>query len=126
MSWFAAVLVVECNVPDSAPASRLFDRQIRLIQADSPDAAYTDALSIGESENASYQNAEGHVVTWRFVGLHDLAEVMTDGLKSGVEIWSLREQGDAASKVVEKSQLTAFWVQANEDKTAAELLDLKA
>lgn len=122
MTWYVAVLVVACEVAGLAAGKRLFDRQIRLIEAATAEDAYQKALALGEAQHANYPNADGAEVHWRFVGLHDL--VRLDGAPAdGVEVYSLLERGRAMDEVVDKHRLTVFWAEQHADETTGALLD---
>jgi len=124
VAWYVAVLVVACEVAGLAAGKRLFDRQIRLIEAETAEDAYQKALTLGEAQHASYLNADGAEVNWRFVGLYDL--VRLDGAPGdGVEVYSLLERGRALDEVVEKHRLTVFWAEQHADETAGSLLDAR-
>jgi hypothetical protein len=61
-------------------------------------------------------------VSWEFAGLHDLREVLEAELGDGVEVFNTLKRGAPEALVRSKEQLQAFWVEANKDKTALELL----
>jgi uncharacterized protein DUF4288 len=120
-AWFVAVLIVSIRVdgPDDEP---LTDRQIRLIRATDAESAYNKALVLGAQENRSYLNAEGQTVRWEFLGLGDLDALQAEVPADQVEIWSDRLNGDGKDLVRPKSALTAFWLDANKDRTVEDVL----
>lgn len=120
MAWFAAVLIIECSVEGAEEL--IFDKQIKLVQAGSAEEAHERAIDLGTEEEQSYQNSSGQVVSWRFVGLNDLVELLFDEPHDGAEIYSSLGSGSAVGLAVPKEQLTAFWSPANLDKKASELL----
>ena len=121
--WFVGVLGVRSRVNDGAVAAPLVDLQYRVIHAVDLEAAYTRALELGRQAGQSYRNAAGAEVTWEFVGLHDLREVDDHELSDGSEVYSHIVHGDPNGYVLPKEKLSAFWAEANEHRTAQELLD---
>ena len=120
--WFAAVLVVRSRIQPGWDDDPLFDCQVRLLEAPTPEVAYENALALGKQEECAYKNEEGNDVQWEFLGLHDLAE-LDEAPKSGGEVYSwLTRQADAFI-VVPKERLTVFWLAANADRRAADLLE---
>jgi hypothetical protein len=120
--WYAAVLIVECRVGGDDKRRLLFDRQLRLICAADHEEAYCKALKLGRAENQSYQNPRGEVVQWRFIGLENLAELLTDTIEDGVEIYSSLQRGDPRKKLSRKKNLSVFYYEANKQKKVGELL----
>src|SRR5437870_5251111 len=100
--WFVAVLVVECRV--GKDPAELWDQQIRLLRALTPEDAFHEAITLGRAENTRYRNRAGEVVTWNFVGLHDLAELGVSAIRSGVEVFSTLTR-DQRPRVAQKRQL---------------------
>jgi len=120
--WYVATLIVTSFVKGKQKGKHLFDRQVRIIRAASNEEAYQKALSLGKEENASYRNPRGEKVSWRFLGLEDLRQLLNDHLDDGTEIISWLDRGDPRSCVRLKQQLGVFWYEANKNKTAGELL----
>ena len=77
---------------------RLTEKQLRLVRASDPDAAYERTLRLGHEAEHEYTNEAGELVRWRFVGL---AELLT----------------------CPKEELAVFWARANTRRTARDLLD---
>jgi len=98
------------------------DLQVRLIQASDAEEAYKKALQLGMREDTSYKNALGETVRCHFEGLHDLGELPDTNFKSGAEIFSLRSASKIENLVVDKGQLSVFWIDANKNKLAIEVL----
>lgn len=120
MPWYTAVLVVEGAIAGQTAAHSIIDKQIRIIQAASADEAYEKAHALGAIESLSYANGEGQEVSWKFLGLYDLARLDYEQLHDGMEVYSLLERGEAASRVTEKQQMTVFWANAHNHPAAAD------
>src|SRR5438309_3441613 len=84
--WFAALLVIECRV--GRKATDLWDQQVRLIRAPTAELALAEAIKLGRAENTRYKNRDGEPVTWKFVGLGELAELDVRAIRSGLEVFS--------------------------------------
>jgi hypothetical protein len=121
--WYIAVLVVASRVEDGRVAGSLVDLQYKLIRATDHEAAYLRALELGTSEVLSYESVAGANVHWEFVGLHDLREIEAPRLRDGIELYSRMLRADSQELARPKHELTAYWIEANRHKTAAEILE---
>src|SRR5687767_6015735 len=119
--WYIAVVVVASRVETTA-ADPLVDLQLRLIRAVDDEQAYQRAIEVGSQQGHSYHNANGAVVSWQYLGLHDLRELDEEELTHGVEVFSQLTRRPATELVVAKHQLTCFWAEANKERTAQEIL----
>lgn len=122
MHWYVAELIVSCRVGKSPKGKALYDRQVKVLRASTPEAAHNRALELGKEENHSYKNSAGERVFWRFVGLGNLEELHSRAISDGTEICSRLQRGDPKSEVRRKRDLTVFWAERNQHKTAAKLL----
>lgn len=120
--WFVAVLLLQSRVGDWDDEP-LVDHQVRLIRAESPDAAYERALHLGKAEELTYENREGESVAWIFLGLSELEELGATTPTDGDEIFSWLTSGPGRAFVQDKHQLSVFFTARNANKTAGELLD---
>ena len=120
--WFVAVLLLQSRVGawDDEP---LVDHQVRLIRAGTADAAYEEALRLGEGAEHSYRNPEAQSVAWEFLGLSELEELGSRAPADGDEIFSWRTSGPGREFIKEKHQLSVFAGARNASKKARELLD---
>jgi hypothetical protein len=118
--WYTAVLVLRSSIADAPEQEPLCDVQYRILEAPDHEAAYAKAMTLGKSASQEYENADGEQVVWRFVGLHDLTK-LDDAPADGVEVYSQMYRG-RDELVVQKLNLTAFWVEANGHKTVSELI----
>jgi hypothetical protein len=122
-SWYMAVLVLESSVEGETAYMPLIDLQYRLVRASQVDDAYHKAHEIGVSEEQSYSNADGEVVSWKFAGLHDLVEITDQELVHGTEVYSTILRNPPDDYVVPKDRLTQYFFEANKDKTAREIIE---
>lgn len=121
--WYIAVLVISSKVTEHASAPPAVDLQYRALRAATHEDAYQRALTLGQQQAQSYPNAEGDTVLWECVGLHDLREIDDVDVLAGTEVYSQIVRDDPGSYVVSKERLSAFWLESNKDKTAADILD---
>jgi hypothetical protein len=118
--WYSARIIMKCIVGKEM-SNYLFDEQIRLIEANTPEDAYEKALAIGRNEESEYENLEKEKVKWIFEGLYDLDIV--GELVDGVEIISKRFRCDSSTNlIVPKDQLAIFFCLNNADKSAKAIL----
>jgi len=121
--WYLAVLVVESSVGEDEAREPLVDLQCRLVRAVNAEDAYLKALALGDSEEHSYENADGETVRWKFAGLHDLRKLDDQDLVHGAEVYSTLRRRASSHYVVPKHRLTEFFAEANKHKTAREILE---
>ena len=119
--WYIAVLVVTSSVSDG-PTEPLVDLQFRLVRAADDEQAYHRAIELGSQESHSYRNADGALVSWQYIGLHDLRELQEQELAHGVEVFNELTRLPVTELVVAKDKLTCFWTEANNHRTAREIL----
>jgi hypothetical protein len=120
--WYVAVLVVASRVDDGTEDGPLVDLQYKLIHAADHEAAYRRALELGAAAAHSYKNADAASVSWEFAGLNDLREVLDVELRDGVEVFHVLERAAPETFIHSKEELEAFWIEANKERTVADLL----
>jgi hypothetical protein len=120
--WYAAVLILKGHAGPAWEDERLTERQLRLVRALTPEAAYERALSLGREAEHQYRNEAGEEVRWQFVGLAELAEIDDAELRDGSEIFSTYSAADAELLTRPREELAVFWSRANADRTARDLL----
>jgi hypothetical protein len=120
--WYTAVLLFQSQVGDAWEDQPLVDHSVRLVRASDPEDAYHKAMAVGEGDEHSYANEAGQQVSWRFLGLHDLDELL-DVPAHGSEVHSWLTRGRGEYLVREKGDLTVFAKIRDAHKTADELLD---
>jgi hypothetical protein len=81
--WYLAEIVVQITVEDD-PRNVLQTNTV-LVRADSPEEGHAKAMELGRSAELSYENPNGKLVKFHFLGLHDL-NVIHDELEHGAEI----------------------------------------
>jgi len=122
-AWYAAVLILKGVGGPGLADERLTERQLRLVRASDPDAAYERALRLGNDAEHEYKNEAGARVRWQFVGLAELAEIDDAELRDGSEVLSTYTSKDAELLTCPKNELALFWSLANARRTARDLLD---
>lgn len=110
---------MECRVGREAPS--LWDEQVRLIRARSPETAYAKAKKVGKENEITFANSAGEKVRWRFAGIGELVDLLDEDIESGIEVFS-RLTLEGKPRVPAKSKLIVFWSARNQHKTAGELL----
>jgi hypothetical protein len=126
MPWYIARLIIECSVlaPD---VEVLCDEQFKIIFAANSEEAYERALKYGNEEDHDYENKNGDLVKWSFVGLSDLDELLVDTLESGVEVCSLLHRGIKGNDLIcPKEKLAAFYKDSVGDTPVGLLLSHRA
>jgi hypothetical protein len=121
--WYAAVLILKGVAGPGWADERLTERQLRLVRATDPDAAYERALQLGRDAEHEYKNEAGERVHWQFLGLAELAEIDDAELRDGSEVLSTYSSKDAELLTRPKDELAVFWSRANANRTARDLLD---
>jgi hypothetical protein len=122
--WYVASVIYRCRVGDADPGPWTCDRQIRVIRATDETQAYVRAIELGKAGEHSYANSEQEIVTWDFVGLEDLDELVDKAIRDGTEIKSyLFTHPDPENLIKEPHNLTISWIQRNKHKTAQEIID---
>ncbi|MEW6194222.1 MAG: DUF4288 domain-containing protein [Bacteroidota bacterium] len=81
--WYIAEIIVEIKI-ENEPRN-VVQTNIILIYADSPEAAYKNAIELGKEHEMVYENSENNFVTIKFRGLRDL-NVIHDPLEHGGEL----------------------------------------
>jgi len=108
---FVAVLVLQSRI-NAQDGSPIVDHQVYLIRAPNAKSAHARALHIGEDENGTYRDRDGHAVTWEFLGVSDLDALEESQLGDGGEVFSWRTRGPGREFVTEKEQLAVFRAKA--------------
>lgn len=82
-SWYIAELIERISV--AGDPRLVVHRNMHLIQADSPEAAYEKALLLGREAETTYLNPADQQVSIEFLGLGDL-NVIYEPLQDGAEL----------------------------------------
>ncbi|MBZ5594227.1 MAG: DUF4288 domain-containing protein [Acidobacteriia bacterium] len=81
--WYIAEIIEEICIEDDN--RNVVHKNLLLIHADSPEAAYARCLEIGSQSESSYLNPDGKNVTSHFRGVSYL-NVIHDDLEDGAEL----------------------------------------
>ncbi len=87
MKWFPASLLFRSvhQVPDE---DGIWEESIRLIQAGTRELCQKKAEAIGNKEKVSYIAVSGNKVTWEFVQVERVYEILDDDLGDSTEVFS--------------------------------------
>src|SRR6185369_5272695 len=99
MPWYVAELIVCCRVGKSSKGKTLYDRQVKVSRASTPEAAYQRALELGKGENHSYKNSTGEKVFWRFAGRATRDVLQDKAISNGTEICRRLQRGAPKSEI---------------------------
>jgi hypothetical protein len=125
LKWFVATIILKCEVDGKPTTSGEWTcvEQIHLVRGSNRDDAYEKALSLGKSQETSYQNAEGKAVTWKFTGLENLEELASKRVRDGTEVWGrIFHTENPEAFTPEKEGLSVFYEDELRDVTAAGIL----
>jgi hypothetical protein len=125
LKWFVATIILKCEVDGkpTTPGEWTCVEQIHLIRGSNRNDAYEKALSLGKSQETSYQNAEGKAVTWKFTGLENLEELASKRVRDGIEVWGrIFHTENPEAFTPEKEGLSVFYEDELLDVTATEIL----
>ena len=92
--WFSALLKVAVSVADTDDAG--IWRTVVIFEADDDwDAARLKAVDLGRAKEQAFANAEGDVVTHRFLAVETL-DMLGERLEDGREVYSERVAHDGS------------------------------
>src|ERR1700694_4086353 len=94
--WFLAQLIIEISVEDDP--HNVIHRNTVLVEAGTPEVAYTRALELGQAMENSYENIDDKLVTLTFRGLRKL-DVIYDKLEHGAEIFYSEDIGVSEEQI---------------------------
>src|SRR5262249_26907387 len=83
-TWYIAEIVEEISV--ETDPRKVIHRNTVLMNATSPEEAYSRSIELGKATETSYENPAGNRVSVRFRGLRDLI-VVHDRLEHGAELF---------------------------------------
>ena len=124
--WFVATIILKCEIAGepSTPGEWTCSQQVFVLRSENPETAYEKAVNIGKSQETTYQNVDGQVVTWIFVGLENVEELRSKVIKDSTEIWGrIFHTTDPSSLVVGKEGLSVYFEEEIRDLTADELIE---
>lgn len=94
--WYIAELIMEITVHGGR--CNVIHRNLTLINAHSPDEAYSKAIRTGKGGETQYRNLKDQLVDIRFRGISTL-DVIYDPLVDGAEISFLEELAVPETKI---------------------------
>jgi hypothetical protein len=74
MNWYLAKIVFQIICGDGKHTPQ-FDEQLRLVEANDEETAFSKAVSIGVSEQETFYNDRKQLVQWRFINVADLYQL---------------------------------------------------
>ena len=98
MNWYLTKIVYQIICGDGHHTAQ-FDEQLRLIQADDEQHAFSKAKQIGIMEQESFLNQKQHLVSWKFIDVCELYKLSE--LIDGAEIYSRIQEADDADKFID-------------------------
>ena len=124
--WYVAHLILKCDVAGepTEPDEWTCIEQIHAIRASDREMAYEKAMAIGKEHEQIYKNSLGQDVSWTFVGLEDLQELLSKSIRDGTEVWGRVFYTNSPNDlVVDKDHLWVFYHDQIAHLTAAEILE---
>ena len=88
MGWYSARIVFESEIDGPPDPKQLREHSIRVLLADTDDAALKKAKELGMASEHSHRNSEGEQITWRFRYVAEVQELFEERLEEGVEVFS--------------------------------------
>jgi len=88
--WYSIQLLFKAVIHEELVKhdSETYEEQIFVIMANSKDEAHIIAENKGKEEEVSYKNLYNEELTWKFIKVIDIFEILEEELKSGVEVFS--------------------------------------
>jgi hypothetical protein len=109
--WYLAELVMEITV--SGATRNVVHRNLVLVRAGSPDAAFDKAIHFGRAAETSYENPAGQFVQIKFCGLSKL-ELTYEDLEDGAELTFEEhigvQEAEIEALIPPRNELSAFVV----------------
>jgi hypothetical protein len=122
-SWYVVTLILKCLIAGRAQTPTTCFEQIHLIEANDGNSAYDKALQLGKLQEHSFKNNEGKIVSWEFVGIQNLEEILDKDIRDGIEIRNRRVLVDDPFTLVrDKDGMTIFISEKIRNQTAEEIL----
>jgi Domain of unknown function (DUF4288) len=105
MNWYLAKIVYRIII--GTDKTHQFEEQLRLIEANSPLAAFEKAYQIGSAETGANENSLQSLVSWKFVDVTELYRINrpTDGAEIFSSIKEM-ENGTVAEELMHKRAAT--------------------
>ncbi|MBK9569718.1 MAG: DUF4288 domain-containing protein [Chitinophagaceae bacterium] len=98
MNWFLVKMVFRIICGDGDHTAQ-FDEQLRLVSAESKEAAFQKAQLLGRKEEDMFFNKSQQLVQWLFINVSELYPL--DDLIDGAEIYSRIEEKENADSYLQ-------------------------
>ena len=101
-SWYSAKLLFRSTIDGAAVAQPLCEESIRIVLAETDEAARVRAAEIGRLAEHEYVNESGELVRWSFVAVLDVQDLCVNELEDGAEVFSrLFREGNSGAEAAE-------------------------
>jgi hypothetical protein len=99
-TWFVAEAIFEATVhTEAGPVTPVAETLLFLVEARDHSTAVTKAESIARAKEHSYDNEKGERVSWNFIRLVDLSEMVDQDFRDGAELKSTMTEAPAESRL---------------------------
>jgi hypothetical protein len=88
MGWYSARIIFETDIEGPPDPTPMCEESIRVLLAESEEAAWKKAESVGRSGEHAYNNDTGELVRWRYKCVAEIQELYEETLYDGVEVYS--------------------------------------
>jgi len=125
IQWFVTTIILKCEIlgEPSLIGEWTCSQQIYVLRSPNREMAYEKAITMGRSQETSYRNADGQLVSWTFVGLENLEELPYGVIRDGTEIWGrIFHTSDPNALVVEQKGLSVYFNEEIKDIRVDEIL----
>ncbi|HWY12843.1 MAG TPA: DUF4288 domain-containing protein [Bacteroidia bacterium] len=109
MNSYLAKLVFNIRI-DNGTDNKQFDEQTRLIQANTIEAAFFKARTLGKTLEDSFVNNENHLVEWKFIDVTELYAL--NDATDGEELYSTTHETENAGSFIKYVQDKSMLIQA--------------
>ena len=87
-NWYSAKLLFRSTVDGATMAEPLCEESVRILRAETEEAAVARAAEIGRSAEHEYVNERGEVVGWWFAEVLEVQDLCINELQDGAEVFS--------------------------------------
>jgi hypothetical protein len=109
MNSYLAKLVFNIRI-DNGNNNKQFDEQTRIIQANTIQAAFLKARTLGKTHEESFVNTENQLVEWKFIDVAELYPL--NGARDGEELYSTTHESENAGSFIKHVQDKSMLIQA--------------
>jgi|SRR5690606_12413949 len=97
MNWYIAKVIFRISAENTMHTPQ-FDEQLRLVAAETEEAAFLKGRIIGLSEEDAFLNDRNNVVKWEFINVSEIIPLQK--LEDGIELYSQIHETDEASSYI--------------------------